>query len=100
MGKVKNNNNNKKQKRHNATGMQTAAEVLADEALQSVPVETILPLIQKVMSATCHNLPWCLHNRDKFGPLKAHQEDHCFVDSSLPLTQTSAPGLQQEQATC
>lgn len=46
MGKVK--NNKKKQKRVNATGVPTNAEIEEAENLQRVPVETILPLIQKV----------------------------------------------------
>ncbi|GJJ76330.1 hypothetical protein EMPS_08689 [Entomortierella parvispora] len=57
MGKVK-NNNKKKQKRHNATGMQTTAEVIAAEALQPVPVETILPLIQKLSSTDPNERAW------------------------------------------
>lgn len=47
MGKVK--NNKKKQARHNATGMQTNAEIAEAESLQAVPMETILPLIAKVL---------------------------------------------------
>jgi hypothetical protein len=49
MGKVK--NTKKKQARHNATGMQTNAEIAEAESLQTVPMETILPLIAKVCLA-------------------------------------------------
>jgi len=47
MGKIK-NNNKKKQNRHNATGMETFAEVEEAQALESIPVETIQPLLTKV----------------------------------------------------
>ncbi|KAI1299933.1 hypothetical protein EDD11_006353 [Mortierella claussenii] len=57
MGKVK-NNNNKKQNRHNATGMQTTAEVESQEGLQPVPVETILPLINKLSSPDANERSW------------------------------------------
>lgn len=50
MGKVK--NNKKKQMRVNATGVPTNAEIEEAENLQRVPVETILPLIQKVDYST------------------------------------------------
>ncbi|KAG0208513.1 hypothetical protein BGX28_000567 [Mortierella sp. GBA30] len=57
MGKVK-NNNKKKQTRHNATGMQTAAEVEEAQSLQPVPVETILPLINKLSSPDANERAW------------------------------------------
>lgn len=47
MGKIK-SNNKKKQNRHNATGMETVAEVEESQGLQPVPVETIMPLLSKV----------------------------------------------------
>ncbi|KAF8941115.1 armadillo-type protein [Dissophora ornata] len=57
MGKVK-NNNKKKQNRHNATGMETTAEVEAAQELQLVPVETILPLISKLSSPDANERAW------------------------------------------
>ncbi|KAF9966774.1 hypothetical protein BGZ70_001318 [Mortierella alpina] len=56
MGKVKNTKN--KQKRHNATGMQTEAEVEEAERLQAVPVETVLPLINKLSSPDANERAW------------------------------------------
>ncbi|ORZ26498.1 armadillo-type protein [Lobosporangium transversale] len=56
MGKVK--NNRKKQNRHNATGMETTSEVLAAEALQPVPVETIMPLMNKLSSPDANERSW------------------------------------------
>ncbi|KAF9082634.1 hypothetical protein BGX23_012266 [Mortierella sp. AD031] len=57
MGKVK-NNNKKKQTRHNATGMQTTAEIDEAERLQAVPMETILPLIAKLSSPDANERAW------------------------------------------
>jgi len=54
MGKVK--NNKKKQARHNATGMQTNAELDEEARMQAVPMETILPLIAKVLE---NFFPFC-----------------------------------------
>ncbi|KAF9132962.1 hypothetical protein BGW39_010953 [Mortierella sp. 14UC] len=56
MGKVK--NNKKKQARHNATGMQTNAEIAEAERLQAVPMETILPLIAKLSSPDANERAW------------------------------------------
>ncbi|KAF9927084.1 hypothetical protein FBU30_003508 [Linnemannia zychae] len=56
MGKVK--NNKKKQSRHNATGMQTNAEIAEAERLQAVPMETILPLIAKLSSPDANERAW------------------------------------------
>ncbi|KAF9151841.1 hypothetical protein BG015_006136 [Linnemannia schmuckeri] len=56
MGKVK--NNKKKQVRHNATGMQTNAEIAEAESLQTVPMETILPLIAKLSSPDANERAW------------------------------------------
>ncbi|KAF9909723.1 hypothetical protein EC991_008204 [Linnemannia zychae] len=56
MGKVK--NNKKKQVRHNATGMQTNAEIAEAEGLQAVPMETILPLIAKLSSPDANERAW------------------------------------------
>ncbi|KAF9184682.1 hypothetical protein BGZ51_006474 [Haplosporangium sp. Z 767] len=56
MGKVK--NNKKKQQRHNATGMQTSAEVNEEQSLQPIPVETILPLINKMSSVDANERAW------------------------------------------
>ncbi|KAG0279516.1 hypothetical protein BGZ95_001032 [Linnemannia exigua] len=56
MGKVK--NNKKKQARHNATGMQTNAEIAEAEGLQAVPMETILPLIAKLSSPDANDRAW------------------------------------------
>ncbi|KAF9935958.1 hypothetical protein BGZ65_002853 [Modicella reniformis] len=57
MGKLK-NNNKKKQNRHNATGMQTAAEVEEAQALQTVPVEKIMPLLDKLSSIDANERAW------------------------------------------
>ncbi|KAF9423186.1 hypothetical protein BGZ94_008367 [Podila epigama] len=56
MGKVK--NNKKKTKRVNATGVPTNAEIEAEEQLQTVPAETILPLIQKLSSPDANERAW------------------------------------------
>ncbi|KAG0038427.1 hypothetical protein BGZ82_000251 [Podila clonocystis] len=56
MGKVK--INKKKQKRVNATGVPTNAEIEEAENLQRVPVETILPLIQKLSSPDANERAW------------------------------------------
>ncbi|KAG0325786.1 hypothetical protein BGZ99_000163 [Dissophora globulifera] len=56
MGKIK--NNKKKQSRHNATGMETTADVEAANGLAPVPVETILPLINKLSSADANERAW------------------------------------------
>ncbi|KAF9217718.1 hypothetical protein BGZ59_000636 [Podila verticillata] len=56
MGKVK--NNKKKQQRVNATGVPTNAEIEEAENLQRVPVETILPLIQKLSSPDANERAW------------------------------------------
>ncbi|KAG0089287.1 hypothetical protein BGZ93_003756 [Podila epicladia] len=56
MGKVK--NNKKKQNRVNATGVPTNAEIEEAENLQRVPVETILPLIQKLSSPDANERAW------------------------------------------
>ncbi|KAG0372776.1 hypothetical protein BGX24_012591 [Mortierella sp. AD032] len=56
MGKVK--NNKKKQARHNATGMQTNADIAETEGLQAVPMETILPLIAKLSSPDANDRAW------------------------------------------
>ncbi|KAK3819188.1 MAG: armadillo-type protein [Linnemannia gamsii] len=56
MGKVK--NNKKKQARHNATGMQTNADITETEGLQAVPMETILPLIAKLSSPDANDRAW------------------------------------------
>ncbi|KAG0368264.1 armadillo-type protein [Gamsiella multidivaricata] len=56
MGKIK--NNKKKQSRHNATGMQTNAEVEEALSLQPIPVETILPLIAKLSSPDANERAW------------------------------------------
>ncbi|KAK3816682.1 MAG: armadillo-type protein [Benniella sp.] len=57
MGKIK-NNNKKKQNRHNATGMETFAEVEEAQALESVPVETIQPLLTKLSSTDANERAW------------------------------------------
>ncbi|KAG0297160.1 hypothetical protein BGZ96_007521 [Linnemannia gamsii] len=56
MGKVKNTKT--KQARHNATGMQTNAEIEEAESLQTVPMETILPLIAKLSSPDANERAW------------------------------------------
>ncbi|KAF9104037.1 hypothetical protein BGX27_010263 [Mortierella sp. AM989] len=56
MGKIK--NNKKRQNRHNATGMETNAEIEAAQGLQPVPVETILPLISKLSSPDANERAW------------------------------------------
>ncbi|KAF9356842.1 hypothetical protein BGX26_004657 [Mortierella sp. AD094] len=56
MGKIK--TNKKKQNRHNATGMETSAEIEASQGLQPVPVETILPLISKLSSPDANERAW------------------------------------------
>ncbi|KAG0245643.1 armadillo-type protein [Mortierella sp. GBAus27b] len=55
MGKIK---NKKKQHRHNATGMETVAEVEEAQTLQAVPVETIMPLLTKLSSADANERAW------------------------------------------
>ncbi|KAF9169583.1 hypothetical protein BGX21_010536 [Mortierella sp. AD011] len=56
MGKIK--TNKKKQNRHNATGMESIAEIEAAQGLQPVPVETILPLISKLSSPDANERAW------------------------------------------
>ncbi|KAG0341537.1 hypothetical protein BG004_005993 [Podila humilis] len=56
MGKVK--NNKKREKRVNATGVPTNAEIEAEQNIQNVPVETILPLIQKLSSPDANERAW------------------------------------------
>lgn len=94
MGKVK--NNKKKQNRVNATGVPTNAEIEEAENLQRVPVETILPLIQKVgcpfpcrQTTFKHVIPL-----SKSAKLAFHRY-HSFP----PLMPTSVPGLPQELVT-
>jgi hypothetical protein len=102
MGKVK-NINKKKQKRHNATGMQTTAEVVADEAMQAVPVETILPLIQKVNpQAHVEFLPWPLPGilAALSSPTHSPRPTTTLPDSCLLQILTNVPGPLLVRATC
>ncbi|KAF9582639.1 hypothetical protein BGW38_010941 [Lunasporangiospora selenospora] len=57
MGKVK-NNNKRKERRHNATGMESMAEVQDAENLQPIPAETVLPVIQKLSSPDSNERAW------------------------------------------
>lgn len=94
MGKVK--NNKKKQNRVNATGVPTNAEIEEAENLQRVPVETILPLIQKVGCSFLQTIQRCyiLPKAAKAVKLTLYP-----YRSFPPLMPTSEPGLLQEPAT-